>query len=687
MSLNLGTVFYQLGVKTTALKNASKDVQQFQNNTQKSLNSVNSVASKLATTLATVVTLETARRAIMLADSMGMLKDRLTAIVGEAEKADYIFKRLGKISETTGSGIDTLASSFQRFTAAKDSLKATDEQLLILSKTFAELGLISGAGADQMKNATLQLSQGLASGKFQAEEFNSVVDNVFLAQQYIAEGMGITTDKLIQMKKEGELLSKDVFDALISQSEEISKQAEKMPIRIARGYNRLELGIKRALEDIDKTNSLTLKLGGILFKAGEQAEKLPFIFEAMYQQSKKFMDENAKLKQFIVTFAGLYGSILAVNVALSVTRGIMLLINKANPFLFLATSVITFYKEILAASQASQKLFTALEKLFNFDLSGAKDELLGIKQAYQDALKVETENDKIKETFENLGKTISETLNNSIDLKKLDFTKGFLDEIERLQSEYHAKELEQAQKQKEKLNEIEQEKSFVATKWAEYKANVKKSFLIAEGKENRRASAEEIQNAGNSFRALISQSSQYSKQAFEINKALSIAQLSMKTPTAIGNAYTFGTGIGGPLVGGIFGATAGAFMASQIAGVSKQQFTPRALGGDVFGGGNYLVGENGPELLQLGSRGGHITPNNQLGLMNNNYSPKINVTVHNAQNQTATVQSNENNGNLDIDIFLKTIENNIVSGINQGDSTLARTIENTYKLSRQGAFA
>jgi len=499
--------------------------------------------------------------------------------------------------------------------------------------------------------------------------------------------MGITTDKLIQMKKEGELLSKDVFDALISQSEEISKQAEKMPIRIARGYNRLELGIKRALEDIDKTNSLTLKLGGILFKAGEQAEKLPFIFEAMYQQSKKFMDENAKLKQFIVTFAGLYGSILAVNVALSVTRGIMLLINKANPFLFLATSVITFYKEILAASQASQKLFTALEKLFNFDLSGAKDELLGIKQAYQDALKVETENDKIKETFENLGKTISETLNNSIDLKKLDFTKGFLDEIERLQSEYHAKELEQAQKQKEKLNEIEQEKSFVATKWAEYKANVKKSFLIAEGKENRRASAEEIQNAGNSFRALISQSSQYSKQAFEINKALSIAQLSMKTPTAIGNAYTFGTGIGGPLVGGIFGATAGAFMASQIAGVSKQQFTPRALGGDVFGGGNYLVGENGPELLQLGSRGGHITPNNQLGLMNNNYSPKINVTVHNAQNQTATVQSNENNGNLDIDIFLKTIENNIVSGINQGDSTLARTIENTYKLSRQGAFA
>jgi tape measure domain-containing protein len=423
MSLNLGTVFYQLGVKTTGLRNASKDVVQFQNQTQKSFNSVNSVASKLATTIATVVTLETARRTLMLSDSMGMLKDRLNAVVGETEKAEYIFKQLTKISATTGSSIDTLASSFQRFIFAKETLSATDAQLLTLTKSFSELGLISGASVDQMKNATLQLSQGLTSGKFQAEEFNSVIENVPLTLNYIAEGMGITTAQLIQMKREGELLSKDVFDALISQAEAITKQAEQMPMRLSRGFQRLQLGINLALTQIDETNSITLKLGGILAKAGEEAQKLPFIFEAMYIQAQKFMDENAKLKQFIVTFAGLYGSILAVNVALSATRGLMFLINKANPFILLTTSVITFYKEILAASQASQKLFTALEKLFNFDLSGAKDELLGIKQAYQDALKVETENDKIKETFEYLGKTISETLDNSIDLKKLDFTK------------------------------------------------------------------------------------------------------------------------------------------------------------------------------------------------------------------------------------------------------------------------
>lgn len=38
----------------------------------------------------------------------------------------------------------------------------------------------------------------------------------------------------------------------------------------------------------------------------------------------------------------------------------------------------------------------------------------------------------------------------------------------------------------------------------------------------------------------------------------------------------------------------------------------RAMGGSVMAGHSYLVGENGPEILTMGSNG-HVTPNNQLG--------------------------------------------------------------------------
>jgi hypothetical protein len=39
----------------------------------------------------------------------------------------------------------------------------------------------------------------------------------------------------------------------------------------------------------------------------------------------------------------------------------------------------------------------------------------------------------------------------------------------------------------------------------------------------------------------------------------------------------------------------------------------RAMGGPVSAGGSYLVGENGPEVLQMGSAGGNIVPNHALG--------------------------------------------------------------------------
>ena len=57
------------------------------------------------------------------------------------------------------------------------------------------------------------------------------------------------------------------------------------------------------------------------------------------------------------------------------------------------------------------------------------------------------------------------------------------------------------------------------------------------------------------------------------------------------------SGIGGK-IGGFFG---------NIFGGKK------AMGGPVSAGGAYLVGERGPEILQLGSKGGNIIPNNAIG--------------------------------------------------------------------------
>lgn len=67
-------------------------------------------------------------------------------------------------------------------------------------------------------------------------------------------------------------------------------------------------------------------------------------------------------------------------------------------------------------------------------------------------------------------------------------------------------------------------------------------------------------------------------------------------------------GFFGGMVSGGAGAVSGV-----ITGGSGLRIPGRAGGGSVSSGGTYLVGEKGPELLQMGSQSGHITPNGAIG--------------------------------------------------------------------------
>ncbi len=64
-----------------------------------------------------------------------------------------------------------------------------------------------------------------------------------------------------------------------------------------------------------------------------------------------------------------------------------------------------------------------------------------------------------------------------------------------------------------------------------------------------------------------------------------------KAISKIGSSLSGGKGFGGGFLSGLFG---------------------RARGGPVSAGGAYVVGEKGPEILQMGSKGGNVIPNNKL---------------------------------------------------------------------------
>ena len=197
-----------------------------------------------------------------------------------------------------------------------------------------------------------------------------------------------------------------------------------------------------------------------------------------------------------------------------------------------------------------------------------------------------------------------------------------------------------------------------------------------------------LKEQGQTFKNQIDQASQYSKQFFELKKALAMATALIDAPKAILSSYSFGAELGGPVLGAVFASIATAATAVQIAGIASAQYQGgKAVGGNVFAGGLYKVNEHGTEMLtvggddylMMGNNSGKITPNNKLKAGSGG---GVVVNVYPQSGETAKVNSRETKDGMQIDVIIEKIQQKIADGISRGGSPVSDSMESQYGLNR-----
>jgi hypothetical protein len=205
------------------------------------------------------------------------------------------------------------------------------------------------------------------------------------------------------------------------------------------------------------------------------------------------------------------------------------------------------------------------------------------------------------------------------------------------------------------------------------------------------AGSMEIEAQAKTFKGLIDDAAEHSKAFFEMKKALALATALIDAPKAVLASFAFGSEIGGPVVGAIFGGIAAAAVGVQVASIASAQYTAaKAMGGNVFAGGAYKVNEQGPELLStggedflmMGSKGGKITPNHMLGGGSGGEAAPVNVIINNFTDAKATVREKDGVDGKTIEIILKHVDSALAGNIIEGKGKIPRAIQQTYRLGR-----
>lgn len=181
-----------------------------------------------------------AKTALQAADNFRLLESRIKLATEKTNDFDHVMGTLIDQSKKVGVSLESTVDLFSGISRAAGEMGKGNAELLKFSNTVQKLGVASGASAERMKMSLLQMSQSFAGGIVRAEEFNSVVENTPEIAFAMARGLEKSLGEVRMQMLDGKLTAVDMFDAIISQSEEANRKFAEMPVTMERATNTMK---------------------------------------------------------------------------------------------------------------------------------------------------------------------------------------------------------------------------------------------------------------------------------------------------------------------------------------------------------------------------------------------------------------------------------------------------------------
>lgn len=171
--------------------------------------------------------------AAQTADQLTSIRSRINLINdGSQTTAEIMNKVYDAANRSRGSYIDMADSVAKLNMLAKDAFSSNDEAIVFVEQLNKQFK-ISGASVQEASAAMYQLTQAMAAGKLQGDEFHSIMENAPLLAQSIANEMGLTVGQLKDMSSQGLITADIIKDALFNSAEETNAKFAEIPMTFA----------------------------------------------------------------------------------------------------------------------------------------------------------------------------------------------------------------------------------------------------------------------------------------------------------------------------------------------------------------------------------------------------------------------------------------------------------------------
>lgn len=229
-----------------AIDRARQSQDEFNNRVEKTSNLMSLVKRAAAGIGATIGV----KKVLEMSDALTSTRARLDlmndGLQTTAQLQDMIYK---SAQRSRGSYMDTANAVAKLGILAKDAF-SSNQEMVVFAELMNKQFKIGGASIQEQTSAMYQLTQAMAAGKLQGDEFRSIMENAPMLAQSIAQYMGMTVGELKAMSSEGLITADVIKNAMFASAEATNAKFAEMPLTWGQLWTEIKNSTVRNLEPV-----------------------------------------------------------------------------------------------------------------------------------------------------------------------------------------------------------------------------------------------------------------------------------------------------------------------------------------------------------------------------------------------------------------------------------------------------
>ena len=192
----------------------------------------------------------TAKKAMSISDDYANMNARLNMINDGMQSTNELQKSIFTSAQRTGSAYTEMANGVAKMRIQAGNVFKNNGETIAFLETMNKSFVVGGASIEEQKNAMLQLTQAMASGRLQGDELRSLAETSPALIQAIATKLGVTRGEVKKLGADGKITADIVKTAMLEASDKIDEQFRNMPMTWGRAWQNFINYMTKAFEPL-----------------------------------------------------------------------------------------------------------------------------------------------------------------------------------------------------------------------------------------------------------------------------------------------------------------------------------------------------------------------------------------------------------------------------------------------------